>query len=350
MRGLVLEGGGIRGAYQIGSYYAFVKNHVKFDGFVGASIGAFNAAMMACGKHKELLDIWYRENPAMFLGIDEKVVAGFNDQKMNLSFFFDGINELKTIVKNFGVDNTKLMNKADELLKLSELKKSKKDFGLITVRVTKKGFQPVYKYVEDINSQEELIEYIMASCYFPIFREKRMIDNHYYIDGGFYDNSPVRMLLKKKYDELYVINCNGVGHYHKIKHTDARIINIKPSRDNGGLFELNHQIIKDNIMMGYYDTLRVLRNLDGYKYCFKNKKESYYKYLCRKVDKRLLRRVSNFFDVYSYKNIILKALEYVMEKEHYDYYNVYNLYGVVKKIPDKKHFVYKFVKELKLFF
>ena len=43
--------------------------------------------------------------------------------------------------------------------------------------------------------------------------------------------------------------------------------------------------------MGYYDTIRVLKKLDGFKYCFKPKKESYYKFLCRKVDKQLLRRV-----------------------------------------------------------
>ena len=43
MIGLALAGGGVRGAYQIGVYLALKKSHIKIDGFVGTSIGAFNA-------------------------------------------------------------------------------------------------------------------------------------------------------------------------------------------------------------------------------------------------------------------------------------------------------------------
>ena len=347
MRGLVLEGGGVKGSYQIGSYYAFLKCHKRIDGFVGTSIGSFNAAMLASGNYKKLLEIWYKENPGLFLGLNENLIEGFNGQNMDLSLVFE---ELKTVLKNKGVDNEGLMNKVNESLSYEKLKNSKKDFGLVTVKVTRKGLKPVYKYIEDINSQEELVEYIMASCYFPGFKEKRMIDNHYYLDGGFYDNSPVKLLTNKGYDEIYVVNVKGIGFYRKIRKTKAKIINIKASRDTGRIFELNRKIIRDNIMMGYYDTLRVLKDLDGYKYCFKKKKESYYKYLCRNVDKRLLKRVSNFFDVETYKEIVIKALEYVMIKEKYNYYDVYNVSKLIKKMPINKHFVYRFVNELKLFF
>ena len=350
MRGLVLEGGGVKGSYQIGSYYAFLKCHKKIDGFVGTSIGAFNAAMLASGKYKELLKIWYTENPGEFLGINKDIIEGFNGRDLDFELIVDGLKEVRDVIRNFGVDNQGLMNKVNESVSYEQLKKSKKDYGLVTVRVSRKGIKPVYKYIEDIHSQEELNEYIMASCYFPGFKEKRMIDNHYYIDGGFYDNSPVKLLTNKGYDEIYVVNVKGIGFYRKIRNTRAKIINIKASRDTGRIFELNHNVIRDNIMMGYYDTLRVLKNLDGYKYCFKRRKPKYYKYLCRNVNKRLLKRVCNFFDVSSYKDAVIKSLEYVMEKEYYDYYEVYNLYRVVKKIPKNKHFVYQFINELKLFF
>ncbi len=347
MRGLVLEGGGVKGSYQIGSYYAFLKCHKRIDGFVGTSIGSFNAAMLASGNYKELLKIWYQENPGMFLGLNENIIEGFNGQELDYNIVF---NELKTVIKNLGVDNEGLMKKVNESLNYEKLKNSKKDFGLVTVRVTRKGLKPVYKYIEDINSQEELCEYIMASCYFPGFKEKRMIDNHYYLDGGFYDNSPVMLLLNKGYDEIYVVNVKGIGFHRKVKKTKAKIINIKASRDTGRIFELNRKIIRDNIMMGYYDTLRVLKGLDGYKYCFKKKNDNYYKYLCRNVDKRLLKRVSNFFDVFTYREIVIKALEYAMVKEKYNYYDIYKVSKVLKRIPENKHFVYRFIKELKLFF
>ena len=70
MNGLVLEGGGVKGAYQVGAYFAFRDCHVKLDGFVGTSIGAFNSAILACGKGKELLDFWYNVKPAEILGFD----------------------------------------------------------------------------------------------------------------------------------------------------------------------------------------------------------------------------------------------------------------------------------------
>lgn len=43
--GLVLEGGGVKGAYQIGALMAIRELMVEFDGVVGTSIGAINGAI-----------------------------------------------------------------------------------------------------------------------------------------------------------------------------------------------------------------------------------------------------------------------------------------------------------------
>ena len=86
--------------------------------------------------------------------------------------------------------------------------------------------------------------------------------------------------------------------------------------------------------MGYYDTLRVLRNLDGYVYTFKRKKESYFNWIIRKIDERKIRRVKNFFRVKTNKAAIIKSLEYIMEKEKIYYYQIYRL-------PKVLHFVKK---------
>ena len=75
MTGLALAGGGARGAYQIGVYFALKKCHIKIDGFVGTSIGAFNAAMLASGRDKELLKFWQNVNVAMLLGLSDTLIA-----------------------------------------------------------------------------------------------------------------------------------------------------------------------------------------------------------------------------------------------------------------------------------
>ncbi len=346
-KGLVLEGGGVKGSYQIGSFYAFKNCHVKLDGFVGTSIGSFNACMLASNMHKELLDFWNNVNPGDLLDFNKNFVKGINNKEVDIKSFMGALSTLKQVVKNKGIDNNKMMGEIYDLVDYDKLVKSNKDFGLVTVRLS--GLKPLYVYKDNIKSKDKLIEYLMASCYFPGFKEKKLIDNHYYIDGGFYDNSPIKLLKDKGYDKVYVINIKGIGRNRKIPK-DILVEEIKPSRDNGLIFELDQNRIRDNIQMGYYDTLRVLKGLDGYKYCFKKKNDNYYKYLCRNVDKRLLKRVSNFFDVFTYREIVIKALEYAMVKEKYNYYDIYKVSKVLKRIPENKHFVYRFIKELKLFF
>lgn len=348
MKGLVLEGGGVKGAYQIGSYYAFKDCHITLDGFVGTSIGSFNACMLASNKAYELLKFWYYVNPGDLFNFDDNFVKSINDKKIDLKSVIGAFSTLKQVTKNLGIDNNKMMSHIYHVVNYDDLESSKKDFGLVTVRLS--GFKPIYVYKEQINNQEELMQYLMASCYFPAFREHRLLDNHIYIDGGFYDNAPIKLLSDKGYDTAYVINVKGLGFYRDIPR-NIHIVEIKPSRDNGLILELDRSVIRDNIMMGYYDTLRVLKNLDGYKYCFKKRSDRFYEFIARKVDKRLFRRVQNFFDVYSYKDCIIKSLEYICEYEHVSYYDVYSTYGLIRKfrkIKNKK-FIYRFIRELRFF-
>ena len=44
--GIVLEGGGARGAYQIGVWKALKEAGVKIKGIAGTSVGALNGALM----------------------------------------------------------------------------------------------------------------------------------------------------------------------------------------------------------------------------------------------------------------------------------------------------------------
>ena len=351
MKGLVLEGGGVKGSYQVGAYYAFKYKRIKFDGIVGTSIGSFNAAMLASGRERELLKFWYEISPGAAMNFDSRFVEAFNGKGISLNAFLGAFSTLKGFVKNFGLDYTKLISMVQIALNYDKLSRSSLDYGLVTVRLSKKdGIKPVYINKEDIEDENKLLEYIMASCYLPVFKQKRIIDNHYYLDGGFYDNAPFKLLTDKGYKDIYIVNIRGIGINRKIPK-NVNVTYIHPSRSNGGILELNQDVIRDNIKMGYYDTLRVLNRLDGFKYCFKAKKESYYKFLCRKVDKKLVTRIMNFFGVYTYKDSVIKALEYILEKDNVDYYDVYNSYKLIKKHRKNKSkkFIYRFIRDLKFF-
>lgn len=52
MLGIALEGGGAKGAYQVGAYIALKKKHIKPSIIAGTSIGSVNAALMVQGDIK----------------------------------------------------------------------------------------------------------------------------------------------------------------------------------------------------------------------------------------------------------------------------------------------------------
>ena len=56
--GLVLEGGGAKGAYQMGALKKFAEHGITFDCVAGTSVGGLNAALWAAGKLKEGEELW----------------------------------------------------------------------------------------------------------------------------------------------------------------------------------------------------------------------------------------------------------------------------------------------------
>ena len=332
MIGLVLGGGGVRGSYQIGVFYALKKSHIKIDGFTGSSIGAFNAAMLASKREEELLYFWRNTEIGKVFGFSDELIKLANSDKFNFKILKAGYNDLIKVIKNKGITTDNLLNILNELNIEESLFKSNKEFGLVTVRAH--DFKPIYVFKKDLKNGK-LNEYLMASCYLPIFKSKKIIDDNYYLDGGFYDYAPANALLDKGYNKVYVVDLDALGYRRKYKDKD-KIILIKQSKNLGSIININQKKVSENILLGYYDTLKIVNNLDGNKFIFKIKSNSYYKFLIRKVSKKKLKEMHKMFRTTNEKKLILKALEYVMNKEKFSYYKVYNPYKLIKKIKKMK--------------
>ena len=346
MTGLALAGGGARGAYQIGVYMALKKCHIKIDGYAGTSIGAFNAAMLAAKRDKELLLFWQTVNIGLLLGLSEEYLKEINNKKINIETLKESINYVKNIILNKGFSTSKLKALLEELDIKKTLYASEKDFGLVTVNASE--LKPLYLFKEDIKPNL-LNDYILASCYLPIFKMEKIVDDKFYLDGGFYDNMPVNSLLKRGYNQVYAVDLKAIG--IKKKYLDKeKVIVIRPSRSLGSILTLNQEKINNNIKLGYYDGMKVLKKLDGYKYIFKKRNDWYYKFLLREVNKKMLGDMKKFFGTKDSKKLIIKALEYVMTKEKYDYYHIYAPYEVINKIKksSNNYGVYRFIKYLKI--
>ena len=56
--GLVLEGGGAKGAYQIGAWRALKEAGVKIKGVAGTSVGALNGALICMDDYENAKKVW----------------------------------------------------------------------------------------------------------------------------------------------------------------------------------------------------------------------------------------------------------------------------------------------------
>ena len=56
--GLILAGGGAKGAYQMGAWKAMREIGIKIEAIAGVSIGAINGAFIAQGDYDRAIDFW----------------------------------------------------------------------------------------------------------------------------------------------------------------------------------------------------------------------------------------------------------------------------------------------------
>ena len=259
--GLVLAGGGTRGAYQVGSWKALQELNINIKGIVGASIGALNGALFLQNDYalvSKMYETIKINNIMKVSGVDG------NKNIFDLSNIFNLASNYK---KQNGIDNTPLRKMIEKYIDMDKLYNSEIDFGLVTYSV--KNRQPLQKFKNEI-PKEEMVNYLLASSCFPIFKPQ-IINNEEYYDGGLYDSAPTNMLIEKGCKNIILVDIAGVGFSRKLTTSKGIYLKtIRPSEDLGGTFEFNHDRIVKNIKLGYLDTKRAFNKLQGHIYYFKN--------------------------------------------------------------------------------
>lgn len=327
MIGLALAGGGVKGSYQVGAFYAFKKCHIKFDGIVGTSIGSFNGAMIAAHKEKELLDFWQNVDSGKLLNMNPEWVNKINEEKFDKKFWRLSFQEMKRFLNNKGISITSLQKLLESYHLEEALQKSSIEFGLSTYRF--KDHKPLDILFKEMKAGS-LNNYIMSSCYLPIFKREKLEDDSYYFDGGIYNYAPYNMLLKKDYEKVYSVELKAIG-IKQIPLDTSKVVVISPSRRLSSMISVNPQAIRNNIQIGYYDTLKVLKEYDGYKYIFKKKSDSYFTKLNKNIKKDEYRLIKSFLGAKNDKEMVIKAVEYLMKSIDMTYFKVYRLSKLIRR-------------------
>ena len=263
MLGLALEGGGARGAYQIGAYRALTELGFHFDAVAGASIGAINAALIAEGDWKKAVSFWSTMCTEDIFDEKDKGFLEIMNHQIGLDTVSVLSENLKTAMKNGGIDTSGIRRFLENNIDPARLMASPMDFGIVTVSFPE--LQPLMIF-RDQMAPEDVISYIQASATFPGF-QMTQIGEMKYLDGGFYDACPYNLLMDRGCDRVIAVRLNGFGFIHAPRDR-KKLISIFPSESLGPIMSFDPETSKHNLELGYYDTMHALRHLPGQKYYF----------------------------------------------------------------------------------
>ena len=265
MYGLVLEGGGAKGAYHVGAFKAIRELNIDIGGIAGTSIGAINGAMMVQGDYELLEKVWCSVNSYELFDIDEKAIEDlkhFNLQDVNFSYL---LHQSKEILNNRGLDTSRIRELFDSYIDEDKIRSSHIDFGIVTVNLTDR--KPMELMLEEI-PEGKLVDFLIASANLPAFKIEEM-DGKKYLDGGFYNNLPINILADKGYKDIIAVRTLAVGIVRKARVKDLNVTFIQPVESLGtmlGALDFNKERAEEYISLGYYDAMKVFKKLKGHKY------------------------------------------------------------------------------------
>ena len=169
--GLVLSGGGAKGAAQIGALKIIEQHGIKIDYISGTSIGSMLGALYAAGYKADELE-------EFFVNLDE------NDAK----------------------NSSKIREILSKLLQ---------DKGVTTFEDLKIPFRCVVADTKELKevvlSEGDVLDAIMASSAIPYVYDNVIIDGNRYVDGGFYNNLPVDVALDMGAEFTVVVDLRQEG-------------------------------------------------------------------------------------------------------------------------------------------
>ena len=261
---IALEGGGARGAWQVGAWRALEEAGIRYNAVSGTSVGAINGALMAMRDLHQAEQIWKDIRFSQIINVDDEAMGLIMGGSFeNLSQLKTAFQTLKSIISDRGLDVEPLRNMLAERVDEERIRNSGVEFYLTTVSVTDKKELEID--VRDL-AEGEIKDMIMASAYHPAFKQAP-IGGKTYADGGFYDSVPISALVSRGYQNLIVLRLNSIGIERRVKIPgDVSITTIEPSADLGSMLNFSSEQSAANMVLGYYDTQKVLYGLYGQEY------------------------------------------------------------------------------------
>ena len=260
---IALEGGGAKGAYEVGVWKALDEAGVRFDAVAGTSVGALNGAMMVMGELEQATRLWENIRFSQVFDADDAQLKNLYDHRLSEVDFRTLLKDVIEVIREGGLDIEPLRQLIAEWVDEEKIRNSPKKFFLVTYSLTDKKELDI-----DADELEEgkLQDMLLASAYVPLFQRKKL-DGKDYVDGSVHNIVPISSLLERGYRDIIVIRIFGVGFEKRTEiPADANIITIAPREKLGGVLQFDAAQSRRLLQLGYFDGLRTLYGLAGEKY------------------------------------------------------------------------------------
>ena len=267
--GLVLAGGGAKGAYQAGVIQALwdldLINNITVVS--GVSIGTLNALAL-CMKKRDLIDLSWKSlsySKIMTKGegfkisdigeVIKSIASGHSPEEIAASLDLSALG----FISQKGIRDY-----IEEFVDVGVLKDSNIDVYSCAYNIN--DSHPEYFKLNDY-STEEIIDITIASCAVPYLFPAINFKGKQYADGGINnplyskanaDNVPIAPIMQHDCDLIFVIHLNYQDKIDREQYPYLNIIEIYPSMPleviNGtGTLNFNQAAIKDRMEIGYRD-------------------------------------------------------------------------------------------------
>lgn len=252
---VVLSGGGAKGAYEAGALKAIVRFTDRIDVVSGASIGAINAAVFAHAYEETgdlekaaaaVADAWRRIESPFKVSLFGTICKLLWNWLRHFSFSPAHLLSFASVA-----DNAKIIATIASLLpekKISELKRI--ELAINATDLTH-GRTVTFCRENDLSLREA----VLASSCIPVLFPSRRIGDSYYVDGGIFNNTPLKDVLVRGATDVFIV---------ALKPSDSQqyfreIEDHKPFDTVFGVSSRLMELVLDKIM---YEDLKTARRLN----------------------------------------------------------------------------------------
>lgn len=347
---IMLDGGGARGAYQIGAWKALREAGIKVNAVAGTSVGALNGAFICMDDVEKAEKVWSEIAFSKVMAVDDTWMERLFRKENPLT---EVLREVWKTLADGGVDVTPLRRLIHENVDEKKIRQSGIEFCLMTFSVS--DMKELDLSIEDI-PEGMLEDFLLASAYLVGFKNEKL-HGKTYIDGGVINNVPMGALVDRGYKNIIQIRIYGPGREPKVHLTDEMNVHrIAPRVKLGSIIEFHQKRSRQNMQIGYYDAKRMIYGLKGRIYYIEQiEEECYYSTRISRLSEK--ERMETAFELrmpvgYTEQELYLTMLEAcakLLRIQKYKIYTERELYEQVcrryEQMKDKKEFP-KFVAAL----